>query len=512
MQIGTLAVRTGASQKALRYYEQLGVLAPARGENGYREYREADVRVVEVVRSLGRLGIPVEQTRPFLDCLGAGHEHPDDCVASMAAYRMAIAQLSERIDALTSMREELVARLEHAAARANDGRTDERQDIVSDYMSLPSDLPAPEDDGAADHLVGALLRALRAEPGMRNLPVILVSARAGEESRVEGLEAGADDYLVKPFSARELIARVNAHLTLAEGRAEAFAREEAARAEAERANRAKDDFLAVLSHELRTPLTAMLGWVRLLRAGRLEAAATQRALEVIERNVQLQSRLISDLLDISRIVAGKMTLERAVVDLTALVAGVVETLRPTAEDKSLALTAELSPMPIPVDGDAERLRQVVVNLLSNAVKFTPGGGRVTVGLERLADQARLTVSDTGRGISAEFLPSSSSASGRRTRRARAHNPGSASDSRSRDTSSTSTADAFMRRAAGTGRARCSRSTFRSRAPSRRRRRPRRRQVRPVGRGRSPAFACSSSTTVRTRVTCSSRSCARRARK
>ena len=190
MQIGTLAVRTGASQKALRYYEQLGVLAPARGENGYREYREADVRVVEVVRSLGRLGIPVEQTRPFLDCLGAGHEHPDDCVASMAAYRMAIAQLSERIDALASMREELVARLEHAAARTEDGRPDERQDIVSDFMSLPSDLPAPEDDGAADHLAGL------------EVPAITLSGTGGGQVALDDLGPGRTVLYIYPLSGK----------------------------------------------------------------------------------------------------------------------------------------------------------------------------------------------------------------------------------------------------------------------------------------------------------------------
>ena len=178
VQIGTMAVRTEASHKALRYYERLGVLAPARCENGYREYQEADVCVVDVVRSLGRLGIPVEQTRPFLDCLGAGHEHPDDCVASMAAYRMAIAQLSERIDALSSMRAELVARLEHAAARTDDDRADERPDSVSNYMSLPSDLAAPEDDGAADHLVGL------------EVPAITLTGTSGGRVALEELGSG----------------------------------------------------------------------------------------------------------------------------------------------------------------------------------------------------------------------------------------------------------------------------------------------------------------------------------
>ena len=190
MKIGTLAERTGASQKALRYYEQLGVLTPARGENDYREYREADVRVVEVVRSLGRLGIPVEQTRPFLDCLGAGHEHPDDCLASMATYRTAIAQLSERIDGLTTMREELVARLERAAARTGDPLPEQRKDIVSDYMSLPSDLPAPEDDGAADHLVGLAM------------PAITLAATSGERVALDELGPGRTVLYFYPLSGK----------------------------------------------------------------------------------------------------------------------------------------------------------------------------------------------------------------------------------------------------------------------------------------------------------------------
>jgi DNA-binding transcriptional MerR regulator len=122
-----LALRTGVTQKALRYREGLDLLTPVRGGNGYRDYREADIRVVEVVRAPGRLGIPVDQSRPFLDCLGAGHEHPEDYVASMAAYRTAIAQLTERIAALAEMRDALVARVEHAALRAAAERPEEEQ-------------------------------------------------------------------------------------------------------------------------------------------------------------------------------------------------------------------------------------------------------------------------------------------------------------------------------------------------------------------------------------------------
>jgi CheY-like chemotaxis protein len=148
----------------------------------------------------------------------------------------------------------------------------------------------------------------------------------------------------------------------------------------------------------------MVGWVRLLRSGTLDDATGRRALEVIDRNVTHQSKLITDLLDISRIVSGKLTLELAVVDLAAIVASVVETMRPSAEAKGVAVTTKLGTGAVPVDGDTERLGQVVANLLSNAVKFTPKGGRVTVVLERTDDRARLHVRDTGKGIAGEFLP------------------------------------------------------------------------------------------------------------
>ncbi len=200
-----------------------------------------------------------------------------------------------------------------------------------------------------------LLRALRADPATRSLPVILLSARAGEEARIEGLEAGADAYLVKPFSARELLAYVSTRLELGRLRA----RLERARARAEKANRAKDEFLATLSHELRTPLNAMLGWVRLLQSGALDEAAARAGLEVVDRNVNLQAKLITDLLDISRIISGKLTLELPAVDLTAVVASAVETMRPSAEAKGVTLVTTLAPGSISVLGDGERLQQVV---------------------------------------------------------------------------------------------------------------------------------------------------------
>jgi signal transduction histidine kinase len=258
----------------------------------------------------------------------------------------------------------------------------------------------------------ALLRALRAEPRTRTVPVLLLSARAGEESRVEGLEAGADDYLVKPFSARELIARVNAHLEMAAARRrfastlEAhLAREQAARAEADAANRAKDRFLAVLSHELRTPLSAILGWTRILRSMDVGAADRARAIEVIERNAERQALLVNDLLDVSRIAAGKVELARVPINLVPVVRDAMDALRAELERKRLRLRVDLDATTGEVLGDELRLQQIVQNLLTNAVKFTPEGGAVGVRLTRQGEMARLIVTDSGQGIEKDALDS-----------------------------------------------------------------------------------------------------------
>jgi signal transduction histidine kinase/ActR/RegA family two-component response regulator len=179
---------------------------------------------------------------------------------------------------------------------------------------------------------------------------------------------------------------------------------QAARADAEEASRAKDQFLAVLSHELRTPLNAMLGWVTILRSGRLEAAATGRALETIERNTRMQATLIEDLLDVSRITAGKLSLQRVPVDLPTVIEAAVDAARAAAAAKSVALATQIEPGVRPVLGDAARLQQIVWNLLSNAVKFSEAGGCVTVSLARTSTSVRIRVLDTGQGISPEFLP------------------------------------------------------------------------------------------------------------
>jgi PAS domain S-box-containing protein len=174
--------------------------------------------------------------------------------------------------------------------------------------------------------------------------------------------------------------------------------------EREEADRAKDQFLASLSHELRTPLTAILGWTRMLRSGRLDAAGQTTALETIERNTRLQTQLIEDLLDVSRIISGKLQLDREPVELAGVIATAAQSLVSVADAKSVALRLDVDAAGALVEGDPHRLQQVVLNLLSNAIKFTPAHGRIDVRLERDGSRARLVVSDTGQGIAPAVLP------------------------------------------------------------------------------------------------------------
>lgn len=180
--------------------------------------------------------------------------------------------------------------------------------------------------------------------------------------------------------------------------------EQAAHAEADNANGIKDEFLALLSHELRTPLTSILGWSDLLIDGKLDDVAAKRALEIIGRNARAQRQLIDDLLDISRIITGKMRLEVGPVELGRMIETVVDVVRPAADARSINLHIVLDPSTSPIAGDPQRLQQIIWNLLTNAIKFTPKCGSVEVRLARIESHVELTISDTGQGIEAEFLP------------------------------------------------------------------------------------------------------------
>ena len=400
-----------------------------------------------------------------------------------------------------------------------------------------SDVMMPRLDGFG------LIRELRLDPRTRTTPIVLLSARAGEEATAEGLRAGADDYLVKPFSASALLVRIEAQLSAARLREtvrrngeaelrrletifrespaaigllrgpsfvvelanrlllqvwgktpeviglpllealpeirgqgfddllngvfetgvayhgrEALARldtnrdgtlqdhyfdfvyapfpgpdgstsgvfvhayevtdkvlarrnseqlreaEQQARQDAEAANRLKDEFLATMSHELRTPLNAILGWATLLQRAGSDPDSLSRGLATIERNARSQARLIEDVLDVSRIVAGKLRLEVRAVDGVAIARAAIDVVRPAADARQVELVLEHGEPVVELVGDADRLQQVIWNLLSNAVKFTPAHGRVTLRVERVRHNARLLVSDTGAGVEAAHLP------------------------------------------------------------------------------------------------------------
>jgi PAS domain S-box-containing protein len=206
---------------------------------------------------------------------------------------------------------------------------------------------------------------------------------------------------------RELTARLWMRLERAraeEERERLLRNEQIAREEAEQANRLKDEFLATISHELRTPLNAILGWSQMLQNSNLDEAAAKRALETIERNARAQNQLIEDLLDVSRIITGKLRLDVRAVDLPGVIMAAVDAARPAAEAKNIRLQTLLDPQASAISGDPDRLQQVVWNLLSNAIKFTPKNGRVQVRLERVNSHVEIVVSDTGQGIEPEFLP------------------------------------------------------------------------------------------------------------
>jgi signal transduction histidine kinase len=242
-----------------------------------------------------------------------------------------------------------------------------------------------------------LLRELRADPGTRGLPVIFLSARAGEEARVEGLDAGADDYLVKPFGSKELLARVSAHLKMARLRQEASAA-------LLQADRRKDEFLATLSHEIRNLLVPLRTGLELMKLARNDAAAVEQARTTMERQLVQIVQLIDDLLDLGRFRQGKIALRKGRIPLAAAVRNAVETTRPLIEGAGHALVLDVPDAPIFVDADETRLSQVFANLLSNAAKYTERGGRIRLAVERQGDEAVATVADNGVGIPAHVLP------------------------------------------------------------------------------------------------------------
>jgi signal transduction histidine kinase/ActR/RegA family two-component response regulator len=271
--------------------------------------------------------------------------------------------------------------------------------ILSDTM--PTGIPAiVAEDVTKDERLQSRIEAYRAE-GIRSLLVVPL--------KIHGQSAGTIGFYYKSphrFDETEVrVATALSNLAAASiGSAELYEEQSLLRQQAEAASRSKDEFLAMISHELRTPLNAIVGWTGMLRTGRIDEQTTARAVETIERNARSQTKLIEDLLDISRIISGKLRLNVQPVELLSVVEAAVDVVRPAAAAKDIRLQVVLDPEAGPVSGDPERLQQIIWNLLANAVKFTPKKGRVQVRLQRLNSHVEITVSDTGQGISAEFLP------------------------------------------------------------------------------------------------------------
>ncbi|MEP1074205.1 ATP-binding protein [Leptolyngbya sp. PL-A3] len=234
----------------------------------------------------------------------------------------------------------------------------------------------------------------------------IASATAGAEALAQGEDpkVGFSAILEVALLGKALERSAQLLTQREQERAEHLARAEAARAEAETANRLKDEFLITISHELKTPLNAILGWSTLLRTGRLEGEKMEQAIATIERNAKVQAHLVDDLLDTSRIITGKLRLETQPLDFSSVVASAMDSIRHAAEAKDIELYLHRLSTIEPIMGDQNRLQQVVWNLLSNAVKFTPRGGQVTAEVQSIDSFTEVVIRDTGRGIKPEFLP------------------------------------------------------------------------------------------------------------
>ena len=344
--------------------------------------------------------------------------------------------LPEKLLVYRTLLEDLDAQI----VEAHSGTEALKRVLEGEFAVILLDVNMPDIDGLET------ANLLRRHKNGRHTPIIFITAYADEMQTARGYELGAVDYILSPVIAPVLRTKVRVFVDLYEARAalslsnheletrvtertaelqksnerlqaeiaerlraeaerEALlAREQVLRAEAEELSRLKDEFLATMSHELRTPLNAIFGWITLLRTRRLDEATQERALETIERNARAQKRLIEDLLDVSRIVTGKVALELVTVDPRRVVEAALETMHPAAQAKGLKIVPLLDIGAGTVRGDFARLQQIVCNLLSNAIKFTDTGGQIEVCLARRNGEVEISVGDSGQGIKPEFLP------------------------------------------------------------------------------------------------------------
>lgn len=281
---------------------------------------------------------------------------------------------------------------------------------ATDYDAIVTDIKMPGMDGLA--LLNEI-RQLRPQT-----PALLITGHGEHDLAIRALRGGAYDFIQKPIEreyfvaalhraiqVRKLSQRIDEQRSALERHAVELERTVEERThELREANRIKDEFLATVSHELRTPLNSILGWAHLLRTGSLDLDTGGRALQTIERNTRLLAQIIDDLLDVSRIITGKLLLDVRPVDLAPLVQAALDAVRPAIDAKKIEVIVTLDPLGSAISGDPNRLQQIVWNLLSNAIKFTPSGGSVAVSVQRIDSNAVITVRDTGEGISPAFLP------------------------------------------------------------------------------------------------------------
>ena len=309
--------------------------------------------------------------------------------------------LPEKLLVYSSLLEDIDAEI----VQARSGTEALKRVLEGSFAVILLDVNMPDIDGLE---TATLIRGHR---NGRQTPIIFITAYADEMQTARAYALGAVDYILSPIVAPVLRTKVQvfvdlfkAHAALALANRDLESRVKERTAELEQLSRLKDEFLATMSHELRTPLNAIFGWVTLLRTRRLDEPTQERALETIERNARAQKRLIEDLLDVSRIVTGKVALEIMPVDPRRVVEAALETMAPAAQAKGITMVPLLDTGAATVRGDFARLQQIVCNLLSNAIKFTPSGGKVDVCLASRNGEAEISVSDSGQGIKPEFLP------------------------------------------------------------------------------------------------------------
>ena len=312
---------------------------------------------------------------------------------------------------LSALPEALQLRMESVLVDTCDTAREALNRIAStDYDAIVSDIKMPGMDGLA---LLAEIRAVRPKT-----PTLLITGHGEHDLALQALRGGAYDFIQKPIDRDYFVAALTRAIQVRqlsrklEAQQEALERHaaelectvEARTHELREANRIKDEFLATVSHELRTPLNSILGWAQLMRTGTLDDNVSGRALQTIERNTRMLAQIIDDLLDVSRIISGKLRLDVKPIDLGPVVEAALEAVRPAAAAKHIHLDLSLDSTVGAVSGDPGRLQQVVWNLLSNAMKFTPDGGSVDVRLEGVGSNACITIQDTGEGIPESFLP------------------------------------------------------------------------------------------------------------